>query len=600
MKRMLTLCLLVLVFLALLTAPASSVELKKSRPASAIGHGDLSVSIRLIGGKGSVLKPGRDIRLTFQTDRDAYVVVYNIDSDGYVNLLYPEDGNLKKTRGREVHYLPEEGSGIYWEAGGKTGIEYIHTLAVSDRDLLKEDEIYFLSQSGNLDDEKRFRVDMDPFMSFNMIDEELLVDTDVPLATDFTYFYVNRRVDYPRFLCAKCHGHDEFRDPYSKECPEIVIEKATYEEDLTYPYPELFAIRDVDEDYYISSKYADKQTEDWDEYDEDQTKVYLSIYYSDWDYPYWYSGPYFRYHFATYLDPFWWDFGWSWYWSDYYYYHWPFYSWYYPYYYHWHGWWRHYDYCCYDRWYGYKHRPIYARRRTARRNLSYTAAALRRNKTRTLAQSRLVKRRLDTARRLERTSLKRTGIGSRIADRISRGTGARRSTTRDRRSTIRTRDVQRKIIYGNERKQRYKDADKARRERKDRSSRLRDRIDRSKGSGDSKSIKDRRDTRKQRSDKSINRKRSSDSSKKRSSSRPKSTIRKKSSSPKRIAPRRAPSPRSRSGKKSSKPSRSSGSRKRTVSRSTPRSSPARPARSASRSSSRSSGSSGRSGRSRKR
>ena len=238
MKRLPTLFLLAVFLVPLLTAPSFGLafELKKSLPGAVVTGDDLAVSVRLIGGTGAVMKPGRDINITFQTNRDAYVVLYNIDSEGYVHLLFPEDGRPTKVKGRKVHFLPEPGKGVVWEVGSTTGIEYLHALAVSDRDMLKEEELYFLSQSRKLSPDKRLRIDIDPFLAFNMIDVEVLVDavTTDP-ATDYTYFYVNREVDYPRYLCVKCHGTDNISDPYAMECPEIVIERAAYEEDLQYP-----------------------------------------------------------------------------------------------------------------------------------------------------------------------------------------------------------------------------------------------------------------------------------------------------------------------------------------------------------------------------
>lgn len=578
MKRTITLCMLVLVSLSLLVSPVFSVELKRSPAASTLARGDLNVSVRLVGGKGSVLRPGRDIRLTFQTNKDAYVVIYNIDSEGYINLLFPNNGTIKKVRGRTVHYLPDENSGVYWEAGGKTGIEYIHAVAVSDLDRLKEDEIYFLAQNRKQSEEKRFRIDMDPFLAFNMIDEELLVDSGQELATDYTYFYVNRKVDYPRYLCAKCHGHDDFNDPYAEDCPEIVIEKLAYEEDLEYPYPEAFAVRDVDEDYYSSKGYADRRTEDRDDYDND-TKVYLSIYYSDYDYPYWYSGSYFRYHFASYADPFWWDYGWNWHWSNNYYFHWPFYSWYHPYYFHWaynhhwNNWW--YDHHGrYDRYYGHRTRSIHADRRIAKRNLSYASLMSRSNKTRTLARSSLVKKRIDTARTLDRTRTgRRTIERSRLAERISRGRETRARTIRTDRTSARTRDVKRRIIYNGSRTQRSRDADETRRAKRKSSSRVR--------SGT---------TRKQGTDRTVDRNRSSSRSKSRRGSS--SSVRKDRSTTKRKTPPRI--------KSSPKSRRSSGTSKRTVNRPSSSRRSSSPARSTSRSSSRSSRSSGGSSKARKR
>ena len=83
MTRKLMLFLLAVILIPFSVSNASPVEITRtvSYPAQ-YARSDVGLSLRLIGGKGSVLLPGRDINLTFQTERDAYVVIYNIDSEG--------------------------------------------------------------------------------------------------------------------------------------------------------------------------------------------------------------------------------------------------------------------------------------------------------------------------------------------------------------------------------------------------------------------------------------------------------------------------------------------------------------------------------------
>jgi hypothetical protein len=38
------------------------------------------------------------------------------------------------------------------------------------------------------------------------------------IATSETYFYIERRVEYPRYVCADCHSHPFFFDPYVNAC----------------------------------------------------------------------------------------------------------------------------------------------------------------------------------------------------------------------------------------------------------------------------------------------------------------------------------------------------------------------------------------------
>ncbi len=456
MKRKLMLFLLAAIIIPLATANGSPVEFSKGGAARISASGDLDISVRLVGGKGAVFRPGRDINLTFQTSKDAYVVIYNIDSEGYVNLLFPADGKLKRVNGRKVYFLPEQGSGIYWETGDKTGVEYIHAVAVSNGDQIALDELYFLAQSRKKSDDERFKIDMDPFLAFNMIDEEIALDAENnPPSTDFTYFYINRKVDYPRYLCDSCHGKGKISDPYAMECPEIIIEKMTYEEDLSYPYPSLFEITHVDEDgSYMSTDYTDNLGGDLDYYDDDDTKVYLSIYYSNYDYPYRFDYPGYRYWYIGYYDPWYWDydpwfwgFGTSWHWAGSYYHYWPFGGWHrYDYnryhWAHWNGYWNgYYDWHNND-YYRRAHRDLYATRQFTKRGLSYAALNNKLHHDKVISNSLLVKTRKSNpvAGNYERSSLSRRASAARTVQ-----YPALTKTTRD--PSIK-RNVTRNVIYG--------------------------------------------------------------------------------------------------------------------------------------------------------
>jgi hypothetical protein len=453
---------LAVVFLA---ASLHSVEIKKGTAPVSNSYGDdLAISVRVVGGNGSVLKPGERVKLTFQTNRDAYVVLYNIDSEGYVTLLYPDDGKPKRIEGQKVYFLPEVGSGLFWTAEGETGIEYIHAVAVSDRDALREEELYFLANNGDRREDERFKIDGDPFLSFNMIDEEIIANAiDNPPATDYTYFYINRKVDYPRYLCSKCHAPGKLSDPYNMDCPEVVVERFSYESDVRYPYPPLFDVTYVDDiddrDYYSSSAYVDKHFETDYEQD-DERPIYLSIYYSNHSYPYRYYWPSYQTFWTSYhYDPFWWDFYWYWdfgyafSFTDYYYHYWPFYTWYYPYSWYWiydHDYyWRHYDYCSYP-----SYRPLCADRTLVKRTLNYTATSTELTRDRILSSSQLQRersatyaRRVDDANASARTNRARTDI-SRLADQNARRTIVRRSDYRNLTSSTDRLDASKRIVHG--------------------------------------------------------------------------------------------------------------------------------------------------------
>jgi hypothetical protein len=449
---MTSLFLLAALGMFLFASGAGAADYQKDQSTTkASGTGDLSVSVTLLGEKDGVYRAGTEVRLMFQTTRDAYVVVYNIDADGYVNLLYPEDGLPVLSKANTTNFLPPPGKSVVWETSGTTGIEYIHAVAVADKGRLDEDELYFLSRGDRLPEGKRLRIDSDPFLAFNTIDGEIVrgAESDPP-ATDFEHFFVNKRVEYPRYLCAKCHSPEKLPDPYAMQCPEIVIEQIAYENEPRYPYPPLYDVKHVGEGGdYSSDKYADS----WlDEEDDDETDVHMTISYDDYN-------PYASYYYPSifFYDPFWWGFGWgfgwSWWWGYNCWY--PYGGWcggYYPYYpYGGCG----YGYYCgyYDPYYGYDHgcSPVYQNRELLRRNLNYTNTNSDLNRTRTLDENRLAGTRdrdmsrnmgRDVAQRLERSDLQRRSMERSVGN---------EAYTRSERSAGWNREMDRKVIHGGDR-----------------------------------------------------------------------------------------------------------------------------------------------------
>ena len=473
MRHSLPTFLLALVILSSWAAPAAPVEINNAPALMPGAVSDIDVSVRLIGGKGAVLMPGREINLTFQTSADAYVIIYNIDSEGYVHLLYPSDGRPELVRGKRVQFLPEQGMGTTWEVSGETGIEYIHAVAVSDPSRIDRDELYYLAQNSTMPEDRRLRIDMDPFLAFNMIDEELVEDAErAAPATDYTYFYVNRRVDYPGYLCYKCHSPSKIPDPYAMECPEVDIEMIGLSEDESYPYPQLFAVlqagETAPEDEYDSYEYyTDNLSLGYEDYEYDESKVYLSVYYTSSWYPYNYYWPGYWPSYSYWNPGFYWGFSWGWGWNwggGYYCHHYPFNSWYGYHSYPWYG--GYYGYGSYAYWNGYNHGwydgywyggggyydgryvnnrgSIYARRDfTKRRSLDYASTRVKTSRDATMASSRLVKER---TKRATAASYRK----SRLAKQVTReraSTGFRSFET-NRYNTGRT-SRERRNIYGN-------------------------------------------------------------------------------------------------------------------------------------------------------
>ncbi len=198
--------------------------------------GSPRVDISVGGGVGAVFFPGDSPDLWIIADRDCYVIVYEIDSEGYLRVLYPkspyDNGFI---RGNRPYRLSRPGSSRYY-VSGPPGVVYLHVLA-SPRPFRR---IYWdgcdgyakLSIGVSWDNFDAYvgcvlppRVYGDPYVAMQTIDEFIcadMIEAGIVWA-DFVYFYVGHRVDYPRYLCYDCHGFGCPFDPYYDVCFRFTI-----------------------------------------------------------------------------------------------------------------------------------------------------------------------------------------------------------------------------------------------------------------------------------------------------------------------------------------------------------------------------------------
>ena len=88
------------------------------------------VSLGLTDPSGSVYSVGEAIRLTIETDANAYVVLFDIDTEGFVNLLYPRDIEIfQKFYGGQKYKIPSRADEAFI-VSGPTGMEFARARAV--------------------------------------------------------------------------------------------------------------------------------------------------------------------------------------------------------------------------------------------------------------------------------------------------------------------------------------------------------------------------------------------------------------------------------------------------------------------------------------
>ena len=175
--------------------------------------GDVDIDVRVAGGEGTIVYPGQRVRLQFEVNEDAYVLVYALDTDGSVRLLFPrfweDDGWVEA--GRPVRLGDRSLAWPVDDWSGNGGVVYVQAIA-SPRPF-DWDALGCVVHDGRCEWRRHgapMSIDGDPLLGFNEVNHCIFPDWDrAVFVADYTYFYVGRYYDHPRYLY----------DPYPGYCP---------------------------------------------------------------------------------------------------------------------------------------------------------------------------------------------------------------------------------------------------------------------------------------------------------------------------------------------------------------------------------------------
>ncbi len=190
-------------------------------------------------GQDAVYKPGDLMQVKVRASDDAYLLVYEIDTDGNVRVLFPYQGQSGFVEGRRTVRVPDEDSNVELVVEQNTGEAYIVALTSEEPFL---DMPWYLrpydprsegvDYEGQPDDEEGVssdgRIVGDPFVAMERIRRRVLRSPEDPGAfgTAYTSYYVHERVRYPRYLCNDCHRPSRWAwwdgfDPYYSTCSVV-------------------------------------------------------------------------------------------------------------------------------------------------------------------------------------------------------------------------------------------------------------------------------------------------------------------------------------------------------------------------------------------
>lgn len=181
----------------------------------------LEVDVWLDRGDGGVYNSDDAMIVYFEVNRPSYVTVYNIDTEGYVRILYPYyPGMDNYVAGHEIYSVPGSGFEMALYVDEPIGMGYIEAVA-SERPF-HLDEWSFMSQSYEPVEgvELMRRIIDDPFLSMVEINHEILSFPDELIYDDdFVVYYVEEIPYEPTYISSDFYVGSYYYDAYCYSYP---------------------------------------------------------------------------------------------------------------------------------------------------------------------------------------------------------------------------------------------------------------------------------------------------------------------------------------------------------------------------------------------
>ncbi len=187
--------------------------------------GDIEARVWFDRGVEPVLDRGDRVRVYYRTDRDAYVAIFRINTDGRALMVYPRSPRQDNyVRGNRDYRLLDRRS-THWYVRDQPGVGYY--FIVASREPLDLSEFRYSSYDGEWNlDHVGSRVYADPYVAMDEFVEALIPDWEyATYALDFAEYRVGTDYHYPRFLCYDCHSYRPFNvwNPYLYACTSFRV-----------------------------------------------------------------------------------------------------------------------------------------------------------------------------------------------------------------------------------------------------------------------------------------------------------------------------------------------------------------------------------------
>jgi Domain of unknown function (DUF4384) len=206
-----------------------------SRP-SVAPDGQATPHIALVIDDREFFHRGDNVRVRFTTDGDGYATVFRVDTDGRVRVLFPRDPWTDNfVRGDRSYDVPDPygRSPASFEVDDYAGIGYVFALVSRDpfdyTPYVLNDHWDYRAVAN------RGRISGDPYIALSEVAARILPAEYTMFGHDIVPYFVERRYDYPRFLCYDCHRYAPYPvwDPYRDWCATFRV--VIYDDVRRYP-----------------------------------------------------------------------------------------------------------------------------------------------------------------------------------------------------------------------------------------------------------------------------------------------------------------------------------------------------------------------------
>jgi len=180
--------------------------------------------IRLWTSHSEVYSRGERVRVFFRTEQNAYVTILRVDTDGRVRVLFPrEPWEDNAVRGGYTYDVPNYGRHEAFIVDDDPGVGYVFGVASTDQFAFEAFssanhwDLQLVSDGG--------RIHGDPYQSLEELVQRIIPAGYTDYDTHLLPYHVERRYDYPRFVCYDCHTYIgySFWNPYANWCPRFTL-----------------------------------------------------------------------------------------------------------------------------------------------------------------------------------------------------------------------------------------------------------------------------------------------------------------------------------------------------------------------------------------